>query len=384
MPGGVKRNKGNKKLAAWDRLIVPSVTFYTPPDIQKEIYIEYPTEPIGITVIPKNVILYEISPTYEGNPKVNIHRIPFSSLVGDWSNEALEKGYELTTEQGETLLIRWNIGLGDKGLIIHMKRANRMFPFYDQDWGHVYGVAIEWETIDGKVKGKSWANRVLGYTETVYENGTEKIVYKPAINNRSPYAIRQDLIIGPPHNKTLKSMGLQLPLRIYPAIGGVGKGILLGFNKNVSDFIRKPLEPYITVDGDFYISPKGNYGIYHHFYESSNVKWQRDDLTKKSISKIIFLEHPPQYIKIDDTRIDSPSINTEYDLNRPTTSENGITNIYLYYGYSTKLSDRPDRYVYEVRLYEWDDQTQTTTKLIACTKVIQDNNQGTRLLESCE
>lgn len=364
MPGGVKRNKGNKKLGSWDRLIVPSCDYRLPPDYQREKYIDYPTEPVGIVVVPKTLILYEISPTFEADPRVNIHRIPFSEIIGDWSNEILERGYELTTNQGEILLIKWSYIDSDigksRGLIIHVKDVLKSFPFYDTDWGHLFGIAMEWETLDKKRRGRNWADRILGYTTE--SSGT--IIVTTA--DKSPYAIRPELMLGYPAKRTIQAMGNELPLRIFPAVGKPKTGILLGFNKNVMDFIRKPLTPYIYQTG-----AGTAYG------DVVSINWQRDDFASKSVVSIKFIENTP--LKLESPRVTTtnPELNVEYDLINPTDRPNGRIGITIYYPSGTK-----ERYVYEMRLYEWDDQTNSKKRLIACARRIEDWG-GTPRDETC-
>lgn len=372
MPGGVKRNKGNKKLAAWDRLVVPSVTFRMPPDlVRDEQEIDYPLNPVGVPVKPKTLILYEISPTYNPEPKINIYRIPFESIIGNWSDEKIKEGYELTTEQGETLLIRWNLHKleyydrveagPNNGLIIHVKNTNREFPLYDTDWGHVFGAAIEWETIDKKQQGRNWANQIKGYT-TTSSSGDLSLNF----GSHSPYSIRHELMLGYPKKRTIRAMGAELPLRIFPAVGKKGTGIILGFNDNVSKFIRPPIEPYINID----------FGIYIGHY---SIDWQKDDFAKKTVLRIKCVENTPTRISrgywsggvfFPTKTIESPELNVEYNLTDPTNALKGNDlRIYLDFP-ERRLNPRPDKtYVFEIKLYEWDDDLNDVTRLISCIKV---------------
>lgn len=394
MPGGVKRNKGNKKLAAWDRLVVPSVTFRMPPDlVRDEQEIDYPLEPVGVPVTPKTLILYEISPTYNPEPKVNIYRIPFESIIGNWSDEKLKEGYELTTEQGETLLIRWNLQTVEyydrveagpnNGLIIHVKNTNREFPLYDTDWGHVFGVAMEWETIDKKQRGRNWANQIKGYTTTSLSGDLST-----HFGFKSPYSIRPELMLGYPKKRTIRAMGAELPLRIFPAVGKKGTGIILGFNDNVSKFIRPPIEPYINID-----FVMGYYGYRIGYY---NIDWQKDDFAKKTVLRIKCVENTPTKISRGYwsdgifhalKKIESPELNVEYNLIDPTNALR-MTDLSIYLDFPEKsLNTRPDKtYIFEIKLYEWDDDINDVTRLISCIKVISEfiNNKLQNRVINCD
>lgn len=279
MPRASRILKGNKRRGTFDRLIVPK-NGYKVPDPIRELPPDLPTEPVGQRVRIVNVVIYEVSISYEGKPQKFVKRIPFGDIVGSpISNEAIQRGYAFETPQGETILVKWHLATNraDQGLILHNVKA-RGTSWYEPNWGQVYGVGLEWRTCDGTMSGTVWANRHIGNTSS--KGSLEAGDFELNVNlfpssappDYSPNAIRPGLMLGNPEpERTLWLMGQELPMRVYPALGQIGKGCVFGFNKNVMEwvYVKPPTPPYIkeddigTVRGGDYIA----------------IRWQRDDFT---------------------------------------------------------------------------------------------------------
>jgi hypothetical protein len=290
MAGGVKRNRGNKKLGAWDRLSIPDST-YVAPTPYPITPTEQPTSPVGQRVCVKNVIIYEISPTYEGNPMHPsgvMTKIPIELIVGcPVTKDSLTKGFDLKTMEGETINIHWyspfNYAGGSdqfnavQGIGMYVKEVPNRDPFYETEWGHIFGVGIEWVAGDGSMSGVNWANRFVGFSYNVGTLDSNTGYPSWSINtgapDTNPAAIRGGLMLGNPNQRTIKEMGYALPLRIFPALGKQGSGSLFGFNRNVSDFIQiaPPNIPFVTLSGEGNVE----YGDWVGF------NWKKDDYAKK-------------------------------------------------------------------------------------------------------
>lgn len=261
MPRARRTLKGNKKRAVFDRLIVPQNDFQLPPPI-RELQPEIPTEPVGQRCNITHVIIYEMHITYEGKPNKKVYRIKFSDIVGNpVTTEKLRYGYDLHTSQGEVITIKWHHNESDytrSGLILHNKSASGT-SYYEPNWGNVYGVGLEWIACDGSQSGVIWANRHLGYSRNEKDatgNNYPVPEYWPNSNvppEYSPRAVRGGLMLGNPEpERTLWLMGQELPVRVFPAIGKIGEGVFLGFNRNVMAFVRvaPPIPPYFNLSGE--------------------------------------------------------------------------------------------------------------------------------------
>ncbi len=245
MPVGSRSNKGNKKFAIHDRLIVPQNGVHLHQDPSKP-EPDQPTSPVGKPIRGLFVYLYEISRTYEGIAVGNIHKIPFTDLVGDPMSDAqIDEGTSLTTVQGETLRVRWNASDGEfNGLIVHNESATGT-SWYEPNWGNIYGVALEWEAKDGSISGKNFADRIIGWTHSQSIGPLVK-TYRSLSSSKdfAPNAVRPGLMLGNPDpNRTIATMSSGLPILVFPALGKVGQGLIFGFNRNVTDFLR--VKPYI-------------------------------------------------------------------------------------------------------------------------------------------
>jgi hypothetical protein len=272
LPRASRTLKGNKRRAVFDRLIVPKNGYHLPDPI-RVLEPDLPTQPVGKRVWITTVILYEISISYEGKPQKNVYRIPFSDIVGDpVSEEKLNTGYEFTTVQGETLLVKWYAAnqREDQGLIVHNKSATGS-SWYEPNWGQIYGVGLEWIACDGTDQGTIWANRHIGHTNTVTNGSISESIYnKTAPPDHSLVAVRPGLMLGNPEPyRTLWLMGQELPMRVYPAIGPIGKGCIFGFNENVMKFltVKPPVPPVLAFLGA---------GTARS--DAVNVKWNKDEL----------------------------------------------------------------------------------------------------------
>ncbi|MDF2936627.1 MAG: hypothetical protein K0Q90_2000 [Paenibacillaceae bacterium] len=245
MSVGNRSNKGNKRWAIHDKLIVPLNGYCFQEDPPKAMP-DQPTSPVGKPLRGLFVYLYEISRTYEGIAVGNIHKIPFTDLVGDPMTDAqIDEGTALTTVQGETLCVKWNASDGEfNGLIVHNESATGT-SWYEPNWGNIYGVALEWEAKDGSIAGKNFADRIIGWTQSQPNgslNRTNRSLSSP--KDYAPNAVRPGLMLGNPDpNRTIATMSSGLPILVFPALGKVGQGLIFGFNRNVTDFLR--VKPYI-------------------------------------------------------------------------------------------------------------------------------------------
>lgn len=295
LPRGNRTLKGNRRRAVFDRLIVPVNGHVLPVDPTRPVVIEQPTEPVGQRVKIKNVLLYEISKTYEGTSQKNVMTVPFDAIVGNPITDAnLAKGTTVTTSQGETIILKWVISNDRKkqGLALINLRATGT-SWYEPNWGNIYGVGLEWISCDGAMSGTIWANRHLGSsTVTIKADGTLDITTSysgsddPAF---SAYCIRPGLMLGNPEpDRTLFLMGQGLPLRVFPALGKLGQGTFFGFNVNVMDFlyIKPPTLPTISESGIADVR-SGDY---------VGVRWQKDEFTPKVYVGMRFISGA-QYVK---------------------------------------------------------------------------------------
>lgn len=247
MPSANRTLRGNKRRAVHDRLIVPKNGFQLPADPPRPIIEDLPDKPVGQRCTITHVIIYEMYVTYEGKPARKIHRIKFSDIVGNpVTEEKLEQGYDLVTQQGETITVKWHHNDGNwarSALILHNKKAAKT-SYYEPNWGNVYGVGLEWISCDGTQSGTIWANRHLGNTSsTVNSDGTITIninyFSSTAEPDHAPTAVRGGLMLGNPEPyRTMWLMGQELPIRVFPALGEIGRGCMFGFNPNVMNFVK--------------------------------------------------------------------------------------------------------------------------------------------------
>lgn len=275
MTVGSRSNKGNKKWAIHDTLLVPTNGFHLQENPSHKPP-EEPISPVGKKIKVLNVYLWEISKTYEGMtagaPQGNVITIPFDEVVGNpISDESIEKGTTVVTSQGETLRVLWNAKDGEyNGLIVYNESAEGT-SWYEPNWGNIYGVAIEWETEDGSMSGMNYADRIIGWTSRPYETAGLTKTYRQSSQpkDHAPTAVRPGLMLGNPvPNRTMEAMGYGLPIVVYPALGKIGQGLIFGFNRNVTDFIKiKPtLIPYLTPSG--FATARA---------DLFTVEWQKDD-----------------------------------------------------------------------------------------------------------
>lgn len=260
MPRANRSNKGNRKRGSFDRAIIPTNILqvhvdpvnHTPPDL--------PNTEVGQRCSIINVIIYEVSISYEGKPQRYVKRIKFSDIVGNPISDAtLAKGYEFETPQGETLLVKWHLGSSNEtgGLVIH-NRAATGTSYYEPNWGQVFGVGMEWLSCDGTEGGVIWANRHLGNTSgTAMPAGnyvlTENVFASTVGKAYSPNAVRPGLMLGSPEpEKALWVMGDLLPMRAYPSIGKIHQGCIFGFNRNVMKYVYvvPPIPAYLRFSGE--------------------------------------------------------------------------------------------------------------------------------------
>ncbi len=254
MPRANRTLKGNKRRGVHDRLIVPKNGYkvhvdppqLTPPDL--------PEVEVGQKCSILNVIIHEVSISYEGKAQRFVKKIKFSDIVGNpVTYEQLDKGYTFKTPQGETLLVKWHLAnkREDQGLIVHNLKAEGT-SYYEPNWGQVYGVGMEWLACDGSQGGTIWANRHIGNTTHSGSQMMDDFTWDENVYTNYPrepeyalHAIRPGLMLGNPEpERALWLMGQELPLRVYPALGKVGQGCIFGFNKNVMKFVQvKPPEP---------------------------------------------------------------------------------------------------------------------------------------------
>lgn len=351
MAGGVKRNKGNKKMGSWDRLDVPK-TDYLAPVFYPITPPEQPTVPVGQRVCVKSVSIFEISPTYEGNPDEPIGtmiKIPIQFIVGcPVSTASLTAGYDFTTEQGEVINIRWYSPLQHavytddfkkyQGVMLTLKSVPNRDPFYDTEWGHVFGVGIEWSAGDGSVKGTSWSNRFAGWSENssiLSSTGYPTVVLNSGDPDKNPVVIRGRLMLGDPVPKrTIEEMGSGLPIQVLPALGKKGNVSVFAFNSNVQDYIQiaPPTIPYATLSG------AGTAAA-----DAINGSWQKDDYAVKTR---VMLRLTTGSNKVSGANVVSAGANS-YWMNNISTARTG--------SWSGTITLTNGLAVYEIILWEVDD-----------------------------